>query len=158
MAIAYNEFDARVDAIVAAFQAQRSGTLGRELPSPVTVHKGPYRDPEPSAGNFAVFISRQANPDVKYDMGQQTADVTMRVYVAAASYSLADEADLEGYINVFSANVMALLFSLVKKTGTGGWYKGIWRGSVADELRTEKQQTVELEVHIFDVTFEVNYA
>ena len=159
MALTYNEYDARIDAIVTAFMDARAGTLGQQLPKAVTVHKGPYRDTEASAGDFAVFISRRGLPEVKYDMGTQTAQITMGVDVAATSYSVAGtSADLESYVSILAANVTALLFSLVKKTGTGGWYKGIFRGSDAITLRDEKQQTVELEVFQFDVTFEVNYA
>lgn len=158
MAIAYDEFDARIDAVVAAFEHDAFATLRRQLPSAPTVHKGPYRKGEPGASDFAVFISRGGVPNVKYDMGTQTADVTMSIDIAATSYSLADAPDLEGHINVFGANIMAVLFSLVKRAGADGWYNGMWQGSDAVTLRNEKQQTSELEVFQFDVTFEVNYA
>ena len=159
MAVDYNEFDSRIDAIVAAFAAARTDTLGRELPKPVTVHKGPHRWQLPGAGDFAVFVSRGGMPSVAYDMGQKTSDITLTVDVAAATYCPAgDDEDMEGYVNVFGANVAAVLFSLVRKTGTDGWYKGIMRRSDAITLRDEEQQTVELEVFQFDVTFEVDYS
>lgn len=158
MALAYDEFDSRIDAIVAAFKDASGSTLRQQLPHEVTIHKGPYRENEPSAGNHAVFISRQGVPEVAYDMGTQTADVTLHVFVAASSYSVReDSGGFEGLVNIFAANVTALLFSLAKRAGDDGWYKGIWKGSVSDKFRNEQSQTVELEVFVFDVTFEVNY-
>jgi len=82
----------------------------------------------------------------------------MTVDIAASSYTVQSDAAMEGYVNVFAGNIMALLFSLVKNTGDAGWHKGIWRRSDAVTLRDEKQQTIELEVFQFDVTFEVDYA
>lgn len=157
MAILSTEFDSRIDALVTAFEAVAHSTLATGLPSPVSVYKGPYRN-EPTASNFSVFVSRNGTPEVTYDLGDQTAQVYMGVDIAAATYSLADSATMDGYVSVFAANVAAVLFGQVRKTGAGGWYAGLWRGSDAISLRDEQQQTVELEVFRFEVRFQVNYA
>ena len=60
MPLTYDEFDKRVDAIVAAFNAVRGSTLRQHLPHEVTVFKGPYRENEPSAGNFEASRNRLA--------------------------------------------------------------------------------------------------
>ncbi len=156
MAISYTEYDSRIDALVEAFKNERTGKLMAGLPSTVEVYKGPYRE-EGLGPDWQVFISRRGVPEVKYDMGTQTADITMGVDVAAASYSVAGEEEFEEYVSYFAANVTGLLFEQVKRIGTDGWYKGIFRGSDAISLRTERAQTTELEVFQFELTFEVNY-
>jgi hypothetical protein len=157
MAIDPQEFNWRLDAIVETFEAAKTTTLAAQLPATVSVWKGPPRE-EAASGKFAVFICRRGTPSVVYDMGTHTATVTMTVDVSAMSYSVADSDLFEGYIAIFSANIVSLLFSLLKRSGTDGWYKGIWRGSAAvNERKDEEQQTTELELHVFDVTFEVTY-
>jgi len=156
MAIDPQEFNWRLDAIVDTFAAAETTTLAAQLPAPVKSFKGPYRK-EPNAGKFAVFISRRGMPEIVYDMGTHTATVKMSLDIAAVSYSLADSDEYEGHIAVFAANVASVLFSLLKRSGTDGWYKGIWRDSDAIRWRDEDQQTLEMELFEFDVTFEVTY-
>jgi hypothetical protein len=156
MAIDPQEFNWRLDAVVETFEAAKTTSLSAELPDAVTVWKGPPRE-EPIAGNFAVFICRRGTPKVDYDMGIHTAQITMTLDISAVTYSLAESDVFEGYIATFSANIASLLLSLVKRNGTDGWYKGLWRGSAAVSERNELQQTSELELHVFDITFEVTY-
>jgi len=115
--------------------------LNEQLPERVEVFKGPRRVP---LGGQSVHVGRVGTGDWDYWTGGQGSDYSLDYWVACVTRHLGEPEELERRISVLAANVVRVLLGHMGEDGYWTTLQVI--DSKANQMRTEREQTLEVEI------------
>ena len=104
--------------------------LSRDLPSPVRVEQGPFRE---IAGPDCLVFAYRAQIGASWWMGAQGVDVDATWHLETVVRALGDPEELERRCSILTANLLAIMSD--HKNEGGYWVVTTWGPSIAFSVR-----------------------
>lgn len=122
-----------------------SATISDNLPEEVKIYKGPRRV-ETISAKFAIFVYRDRISEQDLNMGKSSYDIEPIINFVCLIRSPFNPEKLEEYQNHLASNVLNVIFTNKSKDGDNGWSFAQHTGSSAITVRTEDEQSYEIEI------------